>query len=137
MENVLEKIIKQKKEDLKTVKNKISLLTIENKIIYLINKNIRINLFKFDYLNDLIKNKNEFNFSNPILRKIKYVDPISLFLDGEIIGFLPKESVISHTLIGNMIKNSSAIYKLLIRISGTTIDGDNYNHNLPLKRHLS
>jgi indole-3-glycerol phosphate synthase len=32
MENVLEKIIKQKKEDLKTVKNKISLLTIENKI---------------------------------------------------------------------------------------------------------
>ena len=32
MENILEKIIKQKKEDLKIVKEKISLLTIENKI---------------------------------------------------------------------------------------------------------
>ena len=32
MENILEKIIKQKKEDLKTIKEKISLLTIENKI---------------------------------------------------------------------------------------------------------
>jgi indole-3-glycerol phosphate synthase len=32
MENVLEKIIKQKKEDLKIIKEKISLYTIENKI---------------------------------------------------------------------------------------------------------
>ena len=32
MENVLEKIIKQKKDDLKTIKEKISLTAIENKI---------------------------------------------------------------------------------------------------------
>lgn len=32
MENVLEKIVKQKKEDLKTIKEKISLTAIEDKI---------------------------------------------------------------------------------------------------------